>query len=140
LVECGIKAGRRAVNVSGVCRETGFDPGAKSAVEKVDILGSGGLEHPPCSRAGENAFLLVDDDVHLITDTKSRKAPGKDLVWRQHVGQRAGAVRELLNIKEDCVWNMAREVVRSGIHCWRDTDWRKRGIKDNDTWTVQTAS
>ena len=55
------------------------------------------------------------------------------------MGQRAGAVGVLLDIKEDCAGNMLREVARAGIHCWRDTDRRERGIKDDGTWIAQTA-
>ena len=134
-----MEAGWSAVNVARLYRQAGCDPATKAAVEKVNISGSEALEHPPCSRSGEDPFLFIDNDVHLIADPQRRSAPGKLLGPRQHVGQRAGVVGELLNIKEDCARNMLREVARSGIHCRRDTDRRERGIKDNDARIVQTA-
>jgi hypothetical protein len=77
VVEFGVEAGRCAVNAARVSRETGFDPGAEAAVENVDILGTEGAEHPPCSRSGKDAFLLVDHCGHVIVDTKSRHAMRK---------------------------------------------------------------
>jgi hypothetical protein len=34
---------------------------------------------------------------------------------------------------------MLRDIARTGIDRWSDTDRRKRGIKDNDARIVQTA-
>ena len=106
LVEGGVKDGWGAMNLSRVHGETGFDPSVESAIEKVDILRSEGPEGPPCSGCGEDAFLLVDDDVMLIADSKSRHVAGKDIGRRQHVGQRIGVVGERFDIKEDCARNV----------------------------------
>ncbi len=53
--------------------------------------------------------------------------------------QRSGVVREVLDIKEDCPRNVLREIARAGINRWGNTHRRKRGIKNDDTWIVQTA-
>ena len=139
VVEFGVEAGRCAVNAARVSRETGFDPGAEAAVENVDILGSEGAEHPPCSRSGKDAFLLVDHYRHVIVDTKSRHAMRKNIGRGQHVGQWAGAVGELVDIEEDRARNVLRDVACARINRRRDTDRRERGIKDHDAWIAQTV-
>src|ERR1700761_3147118 len=139
VVEFGVEAGRCTVNVARVSGETGFDPGAEAAVQNVDILGSEGAEHPPCSRSGKNAFLLVDHYGHMTIDTKSRHAMRKNIRCGQHVGQWAGAVGELVDIKEDCARNVLDEVARTRINRRRDADRRERGIKDYDAWIAQTV-
>jgi hypothetical protein len=55
------------------------------------------------------------------------------------MGQRAGVVGELLDIKKDCARNVRLKVARTGVNGWSGTNRRKRGIQDYDTWIVQTA-
>src|SRR5579859_1002918 len=93
------------VNRTGVRRKTSLDPGAEPAIEKIDIFRPKRFEGPPCSRAGKDAFLLVDDDVHLVANPKRRHVAGKNIGWGQHVGQRAGAVGKLFDIEENCAGN-----------------------------------
>ncbi len=118
-----------AANFSGVRREAGFDPGAKSSIEKINIFRSEGSEGPPCSRCREDSFLLIDDDVLLIRYAESRHVSGKLVGRRQHVGQRIGAVGERFDIKEDCARNVLCEVARARIHRRYNTDRGKRRIQ-----------
>ncbi len=127
------------MNFSSMRGKTGFSPGTESAIEKVDILRSEGSEGPPRSRSGKDAFLLVDDDIHLIADTKVRHVAGKDIGWRQHVRQRIGAVGERFDIKEDRARNVLCDVARVGIYRWGNTDRRKCYIQDNDAGIVQAG-
>ena len=84
-------------------------------------------------------MLLVDDNVQLIADAKSRHATGKNFGRGQHVGQWCCVIGKLVDIEEDGARNVLREVACAGINRWGDTDWRKRGIKDYSAGIAQTA-
>ena len=81
-------------------RAAGGAPGVEAAIEHGDIAMAHGAEHPPDARGCEEAVLVVADHAMAIAEAEPADARGKLLRRRQHVGQGAVGVGDIVDVEE----------------------------------------
>src|SRR5690606_28875451 len=78
----------------------------QAAIENGDFLMAEDAKAPPDSRGGKEAAAVIDDDPVAIAQPEAAHLAGENLRGREHVGQGAVRILDLVDVEEDGSRNM----------------------------------
>ncbi len=93
-------------------RPTFLAPLRQTTVENGNILVAHRPQHPPGARTRVNAHTVIDDEQISVAKPKFAHAAGELRTWRQHVGQGARFVGEIVDVEEYRARNMRGKIFR----------------------------
>ena len=103
----------RAVRAVGSPLSSGMAlalPLRQAAVQHAYVLHAHDAEGPPHACGAEQSGRIVDDDARAVADAHAPHARGELLRRRQHMGQVALGVGDLVDVEEQRARNMLREI------------------------------
>jgi len=140
LIEIRVEGGECAVDFPGFSGKTCGDPGFEVSVEEVNLSCAEGLEHPPGTRCGEDTLLLVDDDGCGLGDTKRGHAAGEGFGSGEHVRERGGVVRMLVDVEEESARDVLSEIAGVSVDGRGYAYGWESGVEDDGVGIVQARS